>query len=193
MKIYGFKEKEILWSRFEFSNIDYCPLIWDFCSSISLDKILYNNVSSDYESILNKSGKSIMEVTRKYYPENILNTKYNESRIHERNVSWGSILYIKTSQFKVNKNHAAKYENKRLSCLDHHIWNSLPNQLKKETDYSKFNEVINDVFGMNCKCNYVIFWSTIPHRISETFLCFSILSNHHIITTNWMCELSLTN
>ena len=60
MKIYGFKEKEILWSRFDFSNIDYCPLIWDFCSSISLDKILYNNVSSDYESILNKSGKSIM-------------------------------------------------------------------------------------------------------------------------------------
>ena len=69
MKIYGFNEKEILLSRFDFSNIDYCPLISDFCSPISLDKILYHNFFNDYESILNKSGKSI--IIRKYYPENI--------------------------------------------------------------------------------------------------------------------------
>ena len=54
---------------------------------------------------------------------------------------------------EVNENHTTKYGNKSLRCLGPHIWNSLPNQIKKETDYTKFKEFINDWFGMKCKCN----------------------------------------
>ena len=59
---------------------------------------------------------------------------------------------------EVNENYTTKYGNKSLGCLGTHIWNSLPNQIKKETDYTKFKEFINDWFGMKCKCNYVLFW-----------------------------------
>ena len=58
---------------------------------------------------------------------------------------------------EVNEKHTTKYGNKSLRCLGTHIWNSLPSQIKKETDYTKFKEFINDWFGMKCKCNFFFF------------------------------------
>ena len=70
----GFKEKEILLNSFVYSNFDYCPIVWHFCSAKLVEKmakiqeralrILYNDFFRDYESILNKCGKSTMEVNR---------------------------------------------------------------------------------------------------------------------------------
>ena len=66
-KFMGFKEKEILLNSFVYSNFNYCPLVGYFCLRKSVKKIekiqeqglriLYNDFSSDCESILNKSGK----------------------------------------------------------------------------------------------------------------------------------------
>ena len=38
-KFMGFKEKEVLLNSFVYSNFNYCPLVWHFCSSKSLYKI----------------------------------------------------------------------------------------------------------------------------------------------------------
>ena len=54
---------------------------------------------------------------------------------------------------EVNESHTTKYGNKSLRCLGPHIWNFHPNQIKKETDYTKFKEFINNWLGMKCKCN----------------------------------------
>ena len=58
----GFKEKEVfLNNSFVYSNFDYCPLVWHFCSSKNfIEKIqeralrlLHNNfVNSDYAELL---------------------------------------------------------------------------------------------------------------------------------------------
>ena len=58
---------------------------------------------------------------------------------------------------EVNENHTTKYGNESLRRLGPHIWNSLPNQIKRETDYTNFKEFINDWFGMKCKCNLCFF------------------------------------
>ena len=58
---------------------------------------------------------------------------------------------------EVNENHTTKYGNKSLTCLGPHIWNSLPNQIKKDTNYIKFKEFIIDLFGIKCKCNLLFF------------------------------------
>ena len=39
---------------------------------------------------------------------------------------------------KVNQNNTTKFGNKSLRSLEPHIWNSLPKQIKEETDYNKF-------------------------------------------------------
>ena len=48
-KFMGFKKREVL-NSFVYSNFNYCPLVWLFCSSKSLYKIekKYKNGSLDY-------------------------------------------------------------------------------------------------------------------------------------------------
>ena len=70
----GFKGKEVFLNSFVLSNFNYCPLVWHFCSSKSLKKsgkiqeralrILYDDSTSDYNQLLNKSSKASMEVKR---------------------------------------------------------------------------------------------------------------------------------
>ena len=71
-KYMGFKEKKVLLNSFVLSNFTYCPLVWHFCSSKSLKKIekiqeqvlrkIYNDSTSDYNQLLNKSSKASIEV-----------------------------------------------------------------------------------------------------------------------------------
>ena len=162
----GFKEKEILLNSFVYSNFNYCPLVWHFCSSKSVKeiqeralRILYNDFSGDYESILNESGKSTMEIKRLrtlalevFEILNNMNPEYIKEIFHKTAFSTHRPLNL-----ELNENHTTKYGNKSLRCLGPHIWNSLPNQIKRETDYTKFKEFINDWFGMKCKCNFCSF------------------------------------
>ena len=61
-------------NSFVYSNFNYCPLVWHFCSAKSVKRIekiqerafriLYNNFPGILSLSLNKSGKSIKEVKR---------------------------------------------------------------------------------------------------------------------------------
>ena len=54
---------------------------------------------------------------------------------------------------KVNQNNTTKYGNKGLISLGTYNWNSLPKQIKEETDYSNFKNYTDKWFGAKCKCN----------------------------------------
>ena len=61
---YKNSKKEVLLNSFVYSNFNYCPLVWHFCSSKSLYKIekvqerglrlLHNDFASDYVELLNQ-------------------------------------------------------------------------------------------------------------------------------------------
>ena len=72
---FGFPEKRALISEdFVFSNFNYCPLVWYFTSMTSTDKIesiqkralrlLHDDYTSNYDSLLAKSNKPSMEIKR---------------------------------------------------------------------------------------------------------------------------------
>ena len=129
----GFKEKEILLNSFVYSNFNYCPLVWHFCSAKSVKKIekiqeqalriLYNNFPSDFESILNKSGKLTIEVKRL----RILALEVSKT-LNNMNPEYINEIFYKTAfttdiplNLEVNENHTTKYGNKSLRCLGPHI------------------------------------------------------------------------
>ena len=58
---------------------------------------------------------------------------------------------------KFNQNNTTKYGNNSLRSLGPHIWNSLPSEIKKETEYEKIKNYMNDWFGLKCKCNMCSF------------------------------------
>ena len=43
-----------------------------------------------------------------------------------------------------NRNNTIKYGSNSLRSLGPHIWNSFPSEIKKETDYKKLKNYIND-------------------------------------------------
>ena len=81
-------------------------------------KILYN-FSSDFEYILNKSGKSTMEVKRLrtlalevFKALKNMNPEYMKEMFHKTAFTTRIPLNL-----EVNKNHTTKYGNKSLRCL----------------------------------------------------------------------------
>ena len=70
----GKEEKEALIDSFIFSNFNYCLLVWHFCSCKSSQKIektqlpsqriIYNDYSSNYHTLLKLSQILSMEIKR---------------------------------------------------------------------------------------------------------------------------------
>ena len=110
-------------------------------------RILYNDFSSDFEPNVNKSGKSTMEVKRiRTLALEVFKTKLNNMNLEDIKEIFHKTAFTmhRPLNLEVNENHTTKYGNKSLTCLGPHIWNSLPNQIKKDTNYIKFKEFIID-------------------------------------------------
>ena len=73
--------------------------------------------------------------------------------MHKEIFSKTTNLTHRPFNMKVNQNNTTKYGNKSLRRLGPHIWNSLPKQIKEETNYSKSKNDIDRWFAAKCKCN----------------------------------------
>ena len=70
----GFDAKRVLVQSFVYSNFNYCPLVWHFCSAKSMHMIekvqeraprfLHNDHASSYNDLLLKSQRCTMHVHR---------------------------------------------------------------------------------------------------------------------------------
>ena len=121
-------------------------------------RILYNGSTSDCNQLLNKSSKASMKVKRVrklaleiFKTLNNLNPEYMKEMFYET-----TNLTHRPFNIKVNQNNTTKYGNKSLRSLGPHIWNSLPKQIKEETDYNKFKNYIDKWFGAKFKCKLKI-------------------------------------
>ena len=116
-------------------------------------RILYNDSTSDYNQLLNKSSKASMEVKcfrnlalEIFKTSNHLNPKYMKEVLHKT-----TNLTHRFFNIKVNQNNTTKYGNESLRSLGPHIWNSLPKQIKEETNYNKFKNYIDKWFRAKTK------------------------------------------
>ena len=164
----GFKEKEVLLNSFVLSNFNYCPLMWHFCSSKLFKKIEkiqeqafripHNDSISDYNQLLNKFSEASMDVKRLrnlaleiFKTLNYLNPECMKEIFYE-----ATNLTHRPFDITVDQNNTTKYGNKSLTSLGPHFWNSLPKQIKEETDYNKFKNYIDKWFGAKFKCKLKI-------------------------------------
>ena len=163
----GFAEKEILVQSFVYSNFNYCPLVWYFSSSKSLQKIekiqeralrfLHNDHVSSYKDLLLKSNRCTMLVARqRTLCIEIFKTlkNLNPSFMH-------NIFSFRTSNYSLrnpnNLNHfrpnQVTFGSNSLSAMGPQIWNCLPNELKSAESLNSFKNIIKQWDGPTCKCN----------------------------------------
>ena len=163
-KFMGLKEKEGLLNSFVYSNFNYCPLVWHFCSSKSLYKIekiqeralrlLHNDFASNYAELFKKSGRATMEIKRlRCLALEIFKVVNNLNPYYMKKVfSKTANLIHRPLDINFHQNDTTKYGRNSFRSLGPHIWNSLPSQIKKKKEYQKFKNYMNDWFGLKCKC-----------------------------------------
>ena len=164
-KYIGFHEMKVLLDSFIFSNFNYCPLVWHFCSVASTRKIekiqeralrlLYNDNFSTYNELLQKASKPTMEVNRMrklaveiFKTLNSLNPNY--MKLHFKK---GSYSTRRKNNLVVNRARTTTFGEKSLQILGPKIWNSLPENAKEQTSIKEFNKFIKTWYGPKCMCN----------------------------------------
>ena len=61
----------------------------------------------------------------------------------------------------VNQNNTTKYGSNSLRSLGPHIWNSLPSEMKKETDYKKFKNLYKRLVWFEIQMQHALFSKSI--------------------------------
>ena len=163
----GFEERKVLVQSFVYSNFNYCPLVWHFCSSKSTHKIekiqeralrfLYNDHGSSYNDLLLKSQRCTMHVSRlRSLSLEIFKT------LHNLNPSFmKDIFQVRTSNYSSrNPNNLIHYRPNQvtfgtnsLKSLGPRIWNCLPEELKSVNSLNIFKGLITQWNGPTCNCN----------------------------------------
>ena len=103
--------------------------------------LLHNDFASGYAELLKKSGKATMEIKRlRCLALEIFKTVNNLNPYYMKKIfSKTANLAHRPLDINFNQNNTTKYGSNSLQSLGPHISNSLPSEIKKETDYKKFN------------------------------------------------------
>ena len=164
------KAKKILIESFVYANFNYCPLVWNFASKKSVNKIesiqqralrfLLNDQDSSYEELLKKSFKSTMTVQRFrilcieiYKTINSLNPEYMKD-IFIRQTNTRVRRKQNENNLIVPRKNTVRFGTNSLSSLGPKIWNSLPSHIKSAKDLDAFKKLIKVWDGISCKCNF---------------------------------------
>ena len=143
-------------------NINYCPLVWHFCSQSSTNKgralrFIYNDYSSTHHDLLKTANTEHLHVKRiKEMACKVFKIVNNITPSFIQN-----LIMLKCSQYSMRKNNTAvvprantyKYGLKSFVHDGARIWNSLPNEMRKTVNYVEFRRLIWNWDGPSCNCS----------------------------------------
>ena len=161
--------KNVLIQSFIFSNFNYCPLVWHFSSSKSLQKMeniqkralrfLLDDNDSTYEELLVKSNNNFMSVKRLkvlcteiYKTLKNLNPSYM-SDIFQFSESNRPVRSQNLNNLSVPKRRSHRFGTKCLTSLGPKIWNNLPAHMKASENLSTFTKMLKKWNGDKCCCD----------------------------------------
>ena len=157
------------------SNFNYCPLVWYFSSSKSLQKIeriqeralrfLYNYHKSSYDDLLITSKKCTMQLARQgtlcieiFKTIKNLNPTFIQCIFSSRTSKHPSRNPNNLNHFRPNK---VTFVSKSLKAIGPQIGICLPNELKSADNLNSFKRMIKQWDGPSCKCNVCKFNNTL--------------------------------
>ena len=160
-------QKTTLINSFFFSQFNYCPLVWMFCSKEANNEteklhkralqIIHDDFSSSYDHLRMKDNSATIHVRNLQF----LMTEIFKT-IHDENPSFMKEIFVMEescynlrSKFRLHVPRASttKYGLERVSFRGSQIWNVLPNDFKDSECVSSFKRKIKTWNGLSCKCH----------------------------------------
>ena len=161
------KEKLQIFNAFILANFNYCPLAWHLCGNAYTAKMeklqeralrfVYNDSTSSYTDLLQRANKpslylgrlrklsiEVYKIVSKECPE-FLNDMFvqKERKYNLRDDHKVNLPPFNTMTYGYN---SIKYQGAKL-------WNLLPADLKRSTDFKKFKNLIRTWLGPSCSCS----------------------------------------
>ena len=166
----GFEERKVLIQSFVYSNFNYCPLVWNFASAKTLQKVekiqeralsfLYNDLTSSYDAFLVKSGRCYMHISRLrslcieiYKTMKDLNPTFMKDLFEFKSSTNPTRSQGNPYDLLHHRPNQVTYGSNSLRTLAPKVWNSLPNEIKSADNFAAFKRLIKEWEGIKCGCN----------------------------------------
>ena len=160
------KSRLLIFRSFIQSNFNYCPLVWHFCSKTNTEKleklqyralrIVFSDFTSSYASLLEKAELSTLHLNRlrciaaeTYKCINNLTPEYIRDLVQLKTSSY-AFRYENT--IKVPTVRTVTYDQCSFRFESAWVWNSLPNDMRKVTEFAEFRRQIRTWTGPSCRC-----------------------------------------
>ena len=160
------KSRFLIFRSFIQSNFNYCPLVWHFCSKTNTEKleklqyralrIVFSDFTSSYASLLEKAELSTLHLNRlrciaaeTYKCINNLTPEYIRDLVQLKTSSY-AFRYENT--IKVPTVRTVTYGQCSFRFESARLWNSLPNDMRKVSEFAEFRRQIRTWTGPSCRC-----------------------------------------
>ena len=156
-----------IYYSFIMSNFNYCPLAWGFCGEGNIKKIeklqerslrfIYNDYTSSYCHLLSLSKLPTLRIRR--IRNLALETfkilyKNSPSYLHDLvNFKKCSYSFRYTNTLTVPRVRTTRYGLGSFRYRAPALWNSLPQHIRNETNFSAFRSVVGSWDGESCSCS----------------------------------------
>ena len=154
----SFHGKEVLINSYIISNFNYCPLVWMFSSTQSLNKtenlpkqalrFLYDDFEASYEDLQSKRGRSKMNVRRFrtlyveiYKTLNDLNPSF-QNNIFKLKINAREVRDKYKLNLDIPKWNQRTFGHKSLKVLGPKIWKNLPYYVKSSDNLDTFKNLL---------------------------------------------------
>ena len=127
-------------NNFIYSNYNYCPLIWHFCSKTLMNK--------RFSIMINGSTETKNDGFRSFQSLNDLHPSFMKQLFNKK-------IYInrRKNDLIIHTQNTAMFGSNSLRCLGPHVWNTLPENIKEIISFEKFKESLNNWYEPSCKCS----------------------------------------
>ena len=159
--------KLTIFHTFIFSNFNFCPLAWHFCTEKNSKKIekvqeralrfVYEDYNSSYDNLLKKAKVPSLQIRRMRTMAletfKIMN-KLSPSCLH-------SLVHLRNSKYYFRYNNildipqvrTSRYGKKPFKFAAATLWNSLPDHFRTENSFSQFKSLMQSWNGTKCCCS----------------------------------------
>ena len=156
----------LVFKSFIRSNFCYCPVVWHFCSKTNTEKleklqyrglkIAFDSYESSYEELLSRANLPTLHLGRLRtialetfkcinniappYIRNLVNVKQSTYSLRYENT-----LHVPSVRTTTYGQKSFRFEAAR-------VWNGLPNNLRKVSNFREFERLIRTWTGPSCSC-----------------------------------------
>ena len=162
----NFESRKTKYHAFRMSNFNFCPIIWHFCSKGKTEKLekvhfralkfIFQDFNSTYDILLERAGSTTLHLSRlRFLAFETFKIVYGLSPPYLKDficLKQTSYNFRYTNILDLPRPKSTRYGTNSFRFQAVKLWNSLPEEARRITDFNSFKSFIKGWSGTQCGC-----------------------------------------